>query len=269
MQILKPIISSIYSFIISVGLCLSILAIAPNSLAAQNLQLPLNEGLKTSSEKLKVKLGASYLGSTFKIKIGDYTMDRAKKKNDYSVKEKNSKPVVDNSYNSSFSTVLTSHSNDTVFIEVEESTKKKEIFEKELFDFFTLREYELLEDSYAAAAFLKTNRRTDEQWVLLLTRTTSNHFSAKQTILTNGTDRITFKYLESEPAESIWKSNSEGIELYLNNMPLAALRYKGNGYRQYVWVSNEATNQQKLIVLGSMAAVLELLDGARWFSFEE
>ena len=63
MQILKPIISSIYSFILPVGLCLSILVISPNSLSAQNLQLPLNEGLKTSSEKLKVT-GSSSVGAT-------------------------------------------------------------------------------------------------------------------------------------------------------------------------------------------------------------
>ena len=250
-------------------LCLAFFYGPGTSLFAQNQDLPLSEQLLSSSERMKVKLGASYLGSTFKIKAGSYTLNRAKRKNDYSDKEKSS-GVIDNSYTSSFTTQLIAPSKDTVYVEVEEGVNKKEVSEKLLFDFFTLREYELLEDSYAATVLLRTSRDREEQWLLLLSRGSGNNFLAAETTMTNGKDRITLKFLKSDTKESMWKSAAEGIEFYLNEQSLGAFQYKsvGMGYKQYVWVSNETTEHQKLLVVASSTVLIELLHGGRGYGFE-
>ncbi len=63
---------------LSIFLFLVLLISCMDGLSAQNSDLPLHEGLKTSFEKMKVKLGAKIMSSTFKIKMGDYTMARTK-----------------------------------------------------------------------------------------------------------------------------------------------------------------------------------------------
>jgi len=64
------------SFRLSIFLFLTLLTPFIGALSAQNSDLPLHEDLKTSAEKMKVKLGAKIMSSTFKIKMGDFTMAR-------------------------------------------------------------------------------------------------------------------------------------------------------------------------------------------------
>jgi len=134
------------------------------------------------------------------------------------------------------------------------------------------REYELLEDSYAASVIINTSLDKNDHWLLLLSTTGGYGFSAKESTLTNGKDHITMKVLESAPFGSIMKSPARGIELYLNDQPIGAFQYQsggGMGYKQYVWIADQATAHQKLIMMASFAAILELLQGGRVYYFDE
>lgn len=258
-------------FISSCILSLTLMISCVDTLSAQNPELPLSENLKKSSEKMKVKLAAKYMNGTFGIKIGDYKMARTKIKRDYSEADKFLGIPMENSHSSTFSTFLTSKAKDTAYIDVARNTTKKETHEILLFNFFVIREYELLEDSDFSSIFIHTNLDSEEHWLLVLSTSGGYGYSAKNTYLTNGEVIITAKALASEPFGSIMQSAAQGVEFYLHDKPIAAFQYQsggGMGYKQYAWIANDATPQQKLVITAAFAAILELMEGGRTYYFD-
>jgi hypothetical protein len=256
-----------FSIIFSLTLMISFV----DTLSAQKLELPLHGDLKNASEKMKVKLGAKYMNGTFGIKIGDYKMARSKIKRKYADEDKFLGIPMENSHLSTFSTFLTSKTKDTAYIDVARNITKKETSEILLFNFFVVREYELLEDSSFSSVFIHTSLDKDEHWLLVLSTTGGYGYTASDTYLTNGETYITVKALASEPFGSILQSSAEGVEFYLNDKPIAAFQYAsggGMGYKQYVWISDQATPQQKLVLTATFAAILELMQGARVYYFD-
>ena len=216
-------------------------------------------------------MGSMPRNKTRGIKIGDYTMARSKIKREYADDDKFLGIPMENSNLSTFSTILTSKTNDTAFIDVARNITKKETSEILLFNFFVAREYELLEDSSFSSVFINTNLDKDEHWLLVLSTSGGYWFSASDTYLTNGKTYITVKALETEPFGSIVKSSTQGIELYLDEKPIAACQYQSGGvmgYKQYAWISDRATPQQKLVITGAFAAILELMEGGRMYYFD-
>ena len=220
---------------------------------------------------MKVKLGAKYMNGTFGIKIGDYKMARSKIKREYADEDKFLGIPMENSHLSTFSTFLTSKTKDTAYIDVARNITKKETSEILLFNFFVVREYELLEDSNFSSVFIHTSLDKDAHWLLVLSSTGDYQFSASDTYLTNGETYITTKAIKTEPFGSIMQSSAQGIEFYLDNKPLGAFQYTsggGMGYKQYVWISDQATPQQKLVLTAAFAAIIELMQGGRVYYFD-
>lgn len=257
----------LYSLILSLGLIL----LNTNTLSAQKPELPLHPDLKNTSKKMKVKLGAKYLNSTFGMKIGDYKMARGKIKREYAKEDKFMGVPMENSQISTFSTILTSNTKDTAYIDVASNITKKETQEIMLFNFFVVREYELLEDTNFSSVFISTSLEKESPWLLVTSSTGDYTFSASDTYLINEKTYITTKAIKTEPFGSIMQSSAQGIEFYLDNKPLGAFQYTsggGMGYKQYVWISDQATPQQELVLTAAFAAILELMQGARVHYFE-
>lgn len=263
--------SACKAFILSIILPLTLMLSFVGTLSAQNHELPLHEDLKNASEKMKIKLGPKYMNGTFGIKIGDYKMARTKIKRDYSDTDKFLGIPMENSHASTFSTFLTSKAKDTAYIDVARNITKKETHEILLFNFFVVREYELLEDSDFSSVFIHTYLDRDEHWLLVLSSSGGYAYSASDTYLTNGEVIITAKALETEPFGSILQSSAKGLEFYLHDKPIAAFQYEsggGMGYKQYVWISDKSTPQQKLVLTAAFAAILELMEGGRVYYFD-
>ena len=255
------------SFFLSLGLIL----LNTHTISAQKPELPLHPDLKNNSKKMKVKLGPKYLNSTFAIKIGDYKMARRKIKRKYADEDKFMGVPMENSQLATFSTILTSKNKDTAYIDVASNITKKETHEIMLFNFFVVREYELIEDSNFSSVFITTSLDKEAHWLLVLSSTGEYEFSASDTYLIKGRTYITAKAIKTEPFGSIMQSSARGIEFYLDNKPLGAFQYTsggGMGYKQYVWISDQATPEQELALTAAFAAILELMKGARVHYFE-
>lgn len=257
----------LYSLILSLGLIL----LNTNTISAQKPELPLHTDLKNTSKKMKVKLGPKYFNSTFGIRIGDYKMARVKIKREYAKENKFMGVPMENSQLSTFSTILTSKTKDTAYIDVASNITKKETQEIMLFNFFVVREYELLEDTNFSSVFITTSLDKEANWLLVLSSTGDYVFSASDTYLIKGRTYITAKAIKTEPFGSIIQSSVQAIEFYLDNKPLGAFQYTsggGMGYKQYVWISDQATPQQELVLTAAFAAIVELMQGARVHYFE-
>jgi hypothetical protein len=166
---------------------------------------------------------------------------------------------------------LTSKTKDTAYIDAASNITKKETHEIILFNFFVVREYELLEDSNFSSVFISTSLDKEDHWLLVLSSTGDYTFSASDTYLINGRTYITAKAIKTEPFGSIMQSSAQGIEFYLDNEPLGAFQYTsggGMGYKQYVWISDQATPQQELVLTAAFATIAELMQGARVHYFE-
>ena len=241
-----------------------------HTVSAQKPELPLHEDLKNASEKMRVRMGVKPANKTFGIKVGDFIMARSQIKRKYDDGDKFLGVPMNNSHLSSFSTFLTSKANDTAYIDVARNITKSETNEIILFNYFVVREYELLEDSNFSSVFINTNLDKDDNWLLVLSAS-GYWFPVSDTYLTNGKSTITVKALQTEPFGSILKTASQGIELYLYDEPIAALQYRaggGFGYKQYAWISDQATTQQKLVIAAAFAAILELMQGGKVYYFD-
>ena len=78
--------SKLFKFCIILSLSLMISFV--DTLSAQKPELPLHVNLKNSSEKMNIRMVSKPRNKTFRIKIGDYTMARAKIKREYTDNDK-------------------------------------------------------------------------------------------------------------------------------------------------------------------------------------
>lgn len=240
---------------------------------SQAKEIPLEQEFLVNSEKLRVKVGASTLSSTFSIKIGSYKMKKVAKKKSFDPDSKFMGIPIENSYTSTFSATLVGEKGGTVWIEAAQNINRKELFALEINRYMSLGQDSLISDSNVSSVFINSSEQKEDQWLLLMSKIEgTNAFSVKELSLRNQSQKITFVITDTEPFGSILKEASKGIECSLDGEPIAAFQYKtggGFGYKQIVWISNENSKHMKMILTAAFASILQLMEGGLVYYFTE
>lgn len=224
----------------SISLLTIILFVSPVLIQAQKDQIPLAPQLENSSERQLIKIGMITQAKPAKVKFGEFSTDNRKG---------HSTTEGDDASNLDFSFDLINGKGDMARVEASsnmESTKSsKEIGGND-----------------EISIYITTSLDKDDLWVLLVTRISDNKdLSLNNIFLTNGDDEITFKHVVGMPTNKSEVTAPKGIEVLMNDYPIAAMQYYSGGsfsYKKFIWISEKTEPQLQLVMAAVFSAMLEL-----------
>lgn len=232
---------------------------------AQQKDIVIEKDLALNSHKLKVKMGAQWMGKIMKIKFGEYAVTDSK--NGWVKTKSNSKlfsPEVTSEQNHEFSFVLEHKSKEKATVNVATSISTEELRQMTYFSFFSVGSDRFLSGSQNYSAIISTGSNDEHVWVLVMSieekEKTGKEFRA---FLTNQ-ERIIdiFQTSSNREGEDTRLLPALGYEFLENDQSLAAMQYYGGGTfglnKSFVWLRSELTQSDQLVLAAAMTALFQV-----------
>lgn len=235
-------------------------------LQAQQKEIVIDEDLAAHSEKMKVKMGAQWMGKIFKFKFGDYAVTDSKSgwtKTSSSSKFFSSK--VESKSEQEFSFELSDKKiDDKALVNAATDISSAELQSFIVFSNFSIGSDELLKSSHNFSAFISTTSNEDDTWVLV--KSTQSGSEAEydfKAFLTNQDRRIDiFQTTSNKNGEDPRSIPAKGYEFVEDGKALCAMQYYGGGMlgsnKSIIWMRSELDSREQLILAAAMTALLQV-----------
>lgn len=230
----------------------------------QQKEIPLNEDLALHSDKLKVKMGAQWMGKIIKFKFGEYAVTDSK--NGMTVTSRNSKlfsTKATSELDHKFSFVLADKSEITALVNVVFSVRTEELESMEILDIVQVGQDVLLEKAENFTAFISTSDQEEDTWVLVMNKSQGSEVIDKnEGFLTNGDRWISIVPVSSDNngTESV-PFPALGYEFFEKEKALCAMQYRGEGVfnmaKNMVWIRTELDKRTQLILAAAMTSLMQ------------
>ncbi len=234
-------------------------------LHAQQKDIVIDEDLAANAEKMKVKMGAQWMGKIFKFKFGDYAVTDSK----------NGWTTTSGGTNFWGTTARSESKNEFSFDLTDKSAAQKAIVNaasiitsEELrsftvFSTLAIGTDELLKSSNNFTAFITSTFDEDDTWVLIKSLEDGSQANYDfRAFLTSPNRTIQVESTTSNKNGQDSRSiPAKGYEFIENGKSLCAVQYYGGGTlgmnKSIIWIRSDLSSQDKLILAAAMTALLQ------------